>query len=264
MLLKKPIVISTLGMLEPWSFQQKFYKKKFAFYLYQKYFLESAKIIHCTSSDEVKNLKNLGIKNRIELIPHGLSSENISIKHKKYKKKKILLFISRILKKKGIFNLIDAFKSINNKHWYLFIVGFGEPKDVTLLQSKIKNQKKIKFFGKANHNQKNFYYKKANITILPSYNENFGYVIAESFFNGTPVATTLNTPWKFIEKKNIGYIIGTETKELISKLQFIFSSSLNDQKKRGLNGYKYVSKYYNLNKIYYKYLKLYRSVLAKN
>jgi glycosyltransferase involved in cell wall biosynthesis len=264
LLLKKPIIISTLGMADPWSLKQKFIKKKIAFYLYQKFFLEKANIIHCTSIDEKKNLKKIGIKNKIVSIPHGILIKKNSPNYKKYKNKKILLFISRIHKKKGIFSLIDAFKLIKNKHWHLNIVGFGEKNNIALLKAKIKNHKKIKFYGQANIDKTSYFYKRANVTILPSYSENFGYVIAESLSFGTPVATTANTPWRFIKNKKIGYIIDPEVEKLTTQLQFIFNSSINEQKKMGLNGFKYVYKHFNLKKIYIKYLSLYKTVLAKN
>jgi len=133
LIFNKPIIISTLGMLEPWSLDQKFYKKKLALVFYQKFFLNKATIVHCTSKEEIANLRMLGIKNKFVLIPHGVSiHKNLSQR----KKKKILLFVSRIHKKKGIFNLIEAFKLINNKKWKLFILGFGETNDVNFLKKK--------------------------------------------------------------------------------------------------------------------------------
>lgn len=255
----KPIVISTLGMAEPWSLDQKFYKKKLAWLLYQKFFLNKATVIHCTSKDEIGNLKSLGIKNKFALIPHGVSiNQNLN-----QKKKKILLFVSRIHKKKGIFNLIDAFKLINNKKWKLFILGFGEKNDVNFLRKKIKNCKSIKFLGEIYGEAKNYYFKKALVSILPSYNENFGYVIAESFSFNTPVITTANTPWKFIEKKKLGWLVDTEIDLLAKKLSIILNLELNIFYKKGANGFRYVKKNYDINKIFKKYFRLYKNIKNK-
>ena len=51
---KIPIIISTHGMLEPWSMANKKIKKKIAWFTYQKNNLMSAKVIHATSEMEAK------------------------------------------------------------------------------------------------------------------------------------------------------------------------------------------------------------------
>ena len=57
--LKKKIIISPLGALEPWSMLQKKYKKKLAWFIYQKKILEDCDHIHATSDDEKKHLIDL-------------------------------------------------------------------------------------------------------------------------------------------------------------------------------------------------------------
>jgi len=223
---------------------------------YQKFFLNKATIIHCTSKEEIINLRKLGINNKFILIPHGVSIH----KNLNQRKKKILLFVSRIHKKKGIFNLIEAFKLINNKRWKLFIIGSGEKNDVNFLKKKIKNYKNINFLGEIYGEVKNNYFKKALVSILPSYNENFGYVIAESYSFNTPVITTVNTPWKFIEKKKLGWLVDTETDLLAKKLRIILNLEENIFNQKGANGFRYVKKNYDINKIFKKYFKLYKNI----
>ena len=120
------------------------------------------------------------------------------------------------------------------------------------------------FFGEVHGEEKNNYYKKALVSILPSYNENFGYVIAESLSFNTPVITTTNTPWTFIEKKKCGWLVDTEVVPLAKKLSIILNLRSNLFYQRGLNGFRYVEKYYDINKIYIKYFRLYKSVLKIN
>ena len=50
----KKIFISPLGALEPWSLSQKKFKKKIAFWLYQKKILNNVDQIHATSEIEKK------------------------------------------------------------------------------------------------------------------------------------------------------------------------------------------------------------------
>jgi len=55
-LLKKKIVISPLGAMEPWALNQKKLKKLIAWKLYQKKILNSADVVHATCNEEAENL----------------------------------------------------------------------------------------------------------------------------------------------------------------------------------------------------------------
>ena len=57
--LKKKIIIDPMGYYEPWSFTQKIFKKKLAWFFYQKKILEKADLILCSSNLEKKNLLRL-------------------------------------------------------------------------------------------------------------------------------------------------------------------------------------------------------------
>jgi glycosyltransferase involved in cell wall biosynthesis len=43
--------------------------------------------------------------------------------------------------------------------------------------------------------------------ILPTFNENYGHVIVESFSNGKPVIISDQTPWRGLEDKRVGWDI---------------------------------------------------------
>lgn len=107
-LLKKKIIITPLGFFEPWSLNQKKIKKKIALHLYQKFILKYADLILCASNQEKKNLKKICQSLKIEVLAHGISSQFLLKKSNIIKKKfsKRAVFVSRIHKKKGIYELI--------------------------------------------------------------------------------------------------------------------------------------------------------------
>ena len=53
--LKKVRIIHPMGFYEPWALRQKTFKKKIAWYLYQKKILSQADLIHCASNKEKNN-----------------------------------------------------------------------------------------------------------------------------------------------------------------------------------------------------------------
>lgn len=88
----------------------------------------------------------------------------------------VFLYLGRIHQDKGVIELINAFKKIQNFYnVFLVFVGPVECHDFMRL---IKNNNKIKYCGSTNQPQK--WYSIANILCLPSYREGFGTVIIEA------------------------------------------------------------------------------------
>jgi len=71
-----PYIITPRGMLEPWPLKQGKFKKKLALTFFQKKDLESATCIHATSKMELHNIRKLGFKNPIAIIPNGINLKN--------------------------------------------------------------------------------------------------------------------------------------------------------------------------------------------
>ena len=66
-----PYIITTRGMLEPWSLSQSKFKKQLAMLLFQKKDLKYAACIHATAQMEVESIRHLGFKNPIAMIPNA-------------------------------------------------------------------------------------------------------------------------------------------------------------------------------------------------
>jgi glycosyltransferase involved in cell wall biosynthesis len=229
--LKKKIsyIVSPQGMLEPWSIQQKSLKKRISLFFFWKHILKKASRVLFTSKKEYLNFKKIDLTRNIaySIIPNGFYIYS-KIKKKTFVKKKNLLFLSRIHKKKGINELIDAFKEINPKNWNLNIAGSGDLYFVELLKKKCGINflnKKIFFLGFQDEIQKIKTFNSNNVFVLPSYSENFGIVIAEALGCGLPVVTTKATPWSLIQKNNCGWWINTGKTSLKKCLQNVFETN---------------------------------------
>ena len=122
--LKKKIIISPIGALEPWALSQEKLKKKIAWHLYQKKILNNVDVIHATSEIEAKNIRINKVTTKIEVIGHGLPIDYDFTPKLKFNKKKKILFFSRIHNKKGLLELISIWKNLKNKlNWELHIYG---------------------------------------------------------------------------------------------------------------------------------------------
>ena len=266
-LLKKKIVISPIGALEPWSLEQKKLKKKIAWLTYQRLILNNSDIIHTTSDIEAKNIINKNIKAQIEIIAHGLEvDKNFQLSLKKNKKKKILFF-SRIHSKKGLIELISVWKDIKNyRDWELHI--YGPISDNNYFKEMIKEIKKRKL-------EENIYYfdpvfkniKKKKIFndvdgfILPSKSENFGISIGEALARGLPVLTTYETPWKIINEYNAGYVFNFSKDEIKKNLEIFMNLSDEQRFEMGKNALNIIIENFESSKIFKKYETLYTNLM---
>jgi glycosyltransferase involved in cell wall biosynthesis len=264
--LKKKVIIHPLGYYEPWSLNQKKIKKKIAWNLYQKKILLKSDLIHCASRNEQKNLLKLNNGFKTFVLPYGIENSFIKKYKKKLKIKKSALFLSRIHKKKGIENLINAWIQINTKEkWTLDIMGPCNDENYLLkLKNIVRNNKNINFLKPMYSNKKKkILFNQYDFLVLPTFNENFGMVILESLARGLPVLTNCNTPWNNIENYNAGWFIGSNYEQLLSCLRKIFKSKINIFNEKSFNAIKLASNY-SWNKLADDYVRMYKGVLKND
>lgn len=267
---KIPYIISTHGMLEPWSLTQGKLKKQLALKLFQYKDLKNAACIHATASMEVESIRALGFKNPIAMIPNGVNISEFPVKLPvKINKPKKILFLSRIHVKKGIENLIEAWKLIsleNKKNWIVEIVGNGDDAYIHYLKNKIisenlNEQIEIKkpVFGE----DKIKLFREASLFVLPTFSENFGIVIAESLASYTPVITTKGSPWEDLEIHKCGWWIDIGVQPL--KIALEEAIAFNDKAfiEMGVNGRKLVEDKYSMESLGKRMVQLYNWILTK-
>lgn len=258
--LKKPYIITPMGIFEKWSLSQKNLKKKIAILLYQKKLLQNAKLIHCTSNEEKKSILDLNINAEIEVLHHGVKINKNLFERKNSKKKKIVFF-SRLHKKKGIHELINAWLKINPKNCFLEIYG-SDYEDILSKYFHIFSDDKYNIFYKGFSSDKEKVFTNSDLLILPTYEENFGMVIAEAISYGVPVITTKFTPWKDLEEYNAGFILNNINEDLIDILKRI--DQLNDKELEAMSkNAKKLSENYDWDILYNQYFRMYQKCLAK-
>lgn len=267
---KVPYIISTHGMLEPWSLTQGKLKKQIALKLFQYNDLAKAACIHATAPMEVENIRKLGFKNPIAMIPNGVQIEEFpkELPTKDNHPKKIL-FLSRIHPKKGIENLIQAWKALKpelKEGWVIEIVGNGDLVYINELKNKIRQetldtivQIKKPVFGK----EKIELFSGASLFVLPTFSENFGIVIAEALASYTPVITTKGAPWEDLELTNSGWWIDIGVEPLKLALEEALQTSSEKLMEMGANGRKLIEKKYSMEAVANKMTRMYSWLVLK-
>lgn len=141
-----------------------------------------------TVSESTKSdLKKLGIKN-IYVIRNGFTFMPIQPVDKE--DIPVFIFISRLVKMKGVEDVIDAFGVIKRElpDAKLWIVGDGEKSYLHFLQDKARKiaSEDIIFFGKVSEEKKYTLLRKAHILLHASIKEGWGLVVIEAASQETP------------------------------------------------------------------------------
>lgn len=181
---------------------------------------DASKVVALTKI-ETEQYKKMGVdENKIEIVPNGIDLseyENLPKRggfRRKYKIKddeKIILYLGRIHKIKGIDLLVKAFADLIKELDNIGLVIVG-PDDgfLSTLKKQIKDLKisnRILFTGPLYERDKLRAYIDADVYVLPSVYETFGITVLEASACGTPIITTNNgDELDWIDDK-VGYVV---------------------------------------------------------
>jgi glycosyltransferase involved in cell wall biosynthesis len=176
-------------------------------------------------SNFTKNIivKKYGIKSRkISVIYNAVNQKKVPAK-KKIGAVKYILYLGRLKYQKGMSFLIDAANIVLKKEENVkfLIVGKGKPKYVRKLKRKIKKlgiTDKIIFTGYVK--DKDYYYRKAYLFVMPSRSEPFGITPLEALINGTPVIISKQSGISEVLKSCLKFDYW-DTKDFAKKMLFL-------------------------------------------
>jgi glycosyltransferase involved in cell wall biosynthesis len=211
-----PYIVSPHGMLEPWAWRHKWWKKWPYFFVFERPFLNYASGLLATSDLEKSHLEIYRFRPAAASIPLMLAEEAGPAYSKSRSilgwspQEFVLLYLSRIHPKKGLHLLLDALTRLSPfpRPLRLTIIGEGERRYVAALHKFASEHRDqlptIEFLGAKWGPEKWHYLQGADLFCLPTYSENFGLAILEACQTGTPVLTTSETPWgDFLERHGL-------------------------------------------------------------
>ncbi len=261
-----PYIITPRGMLEPWSLSQKKWKKKLAWWLYQRNDVQKSACVFTTAKMEADHVGELGITTCKAIIPNGIETDGYPCKSSVGHVKKQVLFLSRIHVKKGIELLFEAWKRIHTDYqdWQLLVIGNGETEYIHSLENRVESlglKDSIKILPPVFGEAKIKVYQESALFCLPSFSENFGMVIAEAMSCGTPVITTTNCPWEILNETNTGWCIDLSVDNLEHALREAMWMDANALYDMGQKASKLIFDNFDYRSITRKTLRLYEWLL---
>ena len=264
---KIPYVLSPHGCFEPWALNFKRFKKRFALALYQRRLNDGAAAVFATSDQECKNLRLLGLRNPIAVVPNGveLPSEVRSVTS--VKRTKNILFLSRVHPKKGLLNLVDAWAKKRKPGWKITVAGPDEGDHLADVQLRVRQhglEDDFEFLGIVQGKAKVKCYTNADVFVLPTYSENFGIAVAEALAYGVPAITTTGAPWSELEDYGCGWWVPPTVEGIAEALEKAVHTAPEELVEMGKRGRALVENKYSWPKIGADGLAVYRCQIDKN
>lgn len=210
----KPYVISVHGRLDDWSMRHRGFRKRLFFYLLERANLAAAAQVHVTASVEGEQVRRWVPSGSMSIIPYLLDPDffeeppdpgDYGRRHPPYADgRPTVLFLSRLHPKKGAEVVIDAADHLRRRGvaCRVLLAGPGDPEYVARLRARAAERAPdAAFVGMVTGAEKRALFSFADVFVLPTAQENFGLVLAESLASRTPVITTRGTDiWPELEK----------------------------------------------------------------
>ena len=140
---------------------------------------------------------------------------------------KNILFLGRIGKRKGIYDLLEVIKELSKKYSdiKLYVGGDGEVNQLKEFIKKLNLESIVEYIGWTSGEKKDMYLKKSSIYILPSYNEGMPMSVLEGMaYKNVTISTYVGGIPKVINDSYNGLLINPGDKEKLSeKLENIFN-----------------------------------------
>ncbi len=132
----------------------------------------------------------------------------------------VLLFAGRISNEKGVFELVDVYRSIKDKFKDIKVVIAGTGPAEAELKEALPD---AVFMGWVNHEQLPEIYSSADLLLLPSKFDTFSCVVLEALSCGLPVVSyKTKGPKDIILDNETGFLVNN-LKEMIDRVTFFFS-----------------------------------------
>ena len=166
----------------------------------------SDRVVALTAIDRQQIIRHYETHSPIDVIPGGVDLDRFSPRPQAQARaelglapdQKIVLFVGRIQRLKGLEVLVRAFGRLSDLDARLLVVG-GQPgtspesREISRLQhlvARLGIVDRTSFVGAVAHERLPLYYSAADVTVMPSSYESFGLVAVESLACGTPVVAT--------------------------------------------------------------------------
>jgi glycosyltransferase involved in cell wall biosynthesis len=217
----RPFVFSVHGMLAPLALQRSRWKKTVVNWLGQRSSLEAATCIHATAASEYLDIRRLGLKQPVCVVPYGIDVPDLD--RDTAPARRTVLFLGRVHPIKRVDVLVRAWAQVERAFpdWDLAICGPDNEGYLPQLQQLVATlgTTRVRFLGPRYGDDKNKVLASSHLFVLPSFTENFGFVVAEALSAGVPAIVSKGAPWEGLATHGCGWWTDVSVESLAARLR---------------------------------------------
>ena len=249
----KPLVLSPRGMLGGAALKFSARKKRIFWNLLQGSAVNAAACLHATSRQEYDDIRAFGLKAPVAIIPNGIDVPHASPKRSSELQSRTVFYLGRLHPKKGLDRLIDAWTLVKEQHpeWYLEIAGPIDSEYARRLKNRVEGDASLRarMIGPVYGQDKVEAYRRAELFVLPTLNDNFAVTVAEALAQGTPVISSKGAPWGELSERGCGWWVDCDTEPLAAALHHAMSLDRTRLATMGESGRAWMARDYDWNVI---------------
>ncbi|MBD2550350.1 glycosyltransferase [Microcystis elabens FACHB-917] len=198
-----PVVHSLRGALGPYGLGRGWWKKWPYFLLRERPLLQRATALHCTSRQEVEELRGLGLRPRRWILPNPLDLSALRCdpalgrawraRHRLPEAEPLLLIAGRLHHKKGLDLLPGVLGALADRPWRLVVIGNDDDGSGQRLRRGLEQRglaERCLWLPALPAAELLGPYNAADLLLLPSRHENFGNVVVEAMACGCGAMVT--------------------------------------------------------------------------
>jgi len=192
---------------------------------FKRFILNHCNFLTVVSHGVAVEVQKLNVKCEIDIIPMGTDLTESFTPDEKKRNQFQLVFAGRLVEKKGVGYLIDAFDKLQERYPELLLVIIGQGPDMGLLQDQVHKlaiTEKVTFTGGLPQSKLPAYFQQSSIAVFPFIQaadgdqEGFGLVMVEAMGCGcATIATDLPAVRDIIKNRSNGLLIEEKTSEAI-------------------------------------------------
>lgn len=245
------LMVSPHGTLSTWALGRSTMKKKIFWHVLQASALRAAACFHATAESEYKDIRRLGFRQPVCILPNGIDLP--PLEQKPGDSRRHLLFLGRIHPVKGVDILLRAWQAVEHRFpdWDLHVAGpdnGGYLADMQTLAAELRLERLV-YRGPLYGDDKWRAYREGSLFVLPTHSENYGMTVAEALAAGTPAIVTKGAPWSGLEKQGAGWWIDIGVDSLVTCLEQALSVPPQRLSEMGLAGHEWMKRDFSWDRI---------------
>ena len=260
-----PYVVTPNGGLSERAMQFHGVRKRAAYYLIERKFLERAAFIHCVSRLDLDGLRSLRVDRPTVLAPNGIDLEDVpdaregngsSPQLAPLDGRTIFLYVGRLDPvHKGLDVLIRAFSLAREAHPQIALVFVGPDWEggegrLQSLVAEMNLGDDVRFLGAIFGNEKWDLLRSASVFVHPSRWDGLAFSMLEALAAGKPVVSTVGAdPERMVETAGAGLVSDLETMPLARAIASLAAASPDDLTEMGNRARKLIEQRFAWEKI---------------